>query len=213
MLKSSNISLVEVFRIRISPLARSVVSILKVPTWLLQNRPHPSPPHLKRRTIVNLANTHNFESFVETGTYRGDMLARISKKTSINEIVSIELDKRLAEEAQFRFNKDTKIRILQGDSGAVLSSITNGLPQPALFWLDGHYSGGVTALGETTTPIFMELQAINASKRESDLLLIDDIRLFNGHDGYPTLKELTDFIHELNPKWDCLVMGDFLQIS
>ena len=213
MSRSSNISIANVFRIRFSPLVRSVVSVLKVPSWLLQNRPHPSPPHLKRRTIIALANKHQFESFVETGTYRGDMLARISKKTSISKIMSIELDKRLAEEAQFRFNNDTKITILQGDSGAVLSSITNDLPQPALFWLDGHYSGGVTALGETTTPIFMELQAIDASKRESDLLLIDDIRLFNGHDGYPTLEELTDFIHKLNPKWNCLVLGDFLQIS
>jgi hypothetical protein len=213
MSKSSDISLVETFRIRFSPLARSTVSLLKVPSWLLQNRPHPSPPHLKRRTIVALANKHKFESFVETGTYRGDMLARISKKTSISKILSVELDERLAEEAQFRFHKNTKITIFQGDSGAVLSSITNGLPQPALFWLDGHYSGGVTALGETTTPIFMELQAIEASKRDSDVLLIDDIRLFNGHDGYPTLEELTDFIHELNPKWNCLVLGDFLQIS
>ena len=213
MAKSINISLVDVLRIKISPLARSAVSILKVPSWVLQNRPHPSPPHLKRRRIIALANEHKFESFVETGTYRGDMLARISKKSSISKITSIELDNRLAEEAQFRFHRDTKITILQGDSGSVLSNITNGLPRPALFWLDGHYSGGVTALGETTTPIFAELQAIDSSKRDSDVLLIDDIRLFNGLDGYPTLEELTDFIHKLNPEWNCVVLGDFLQIS
>ena len=87
------------------------------------------------------------------------------------------------------------------------------LPEPALFWLDGHYSGGVTALGTTTTPIFAELQEIELSKRKSDVILIDDIRLFNGHDGYPTLEDLTDFIYKLNPKWTCLVLGDFLQIS
>jgi hypothetical protein len=213
MSNSSSISLVNIFRIKFSPLARSIVSILKIPSWLLRNRPHPFPPHLKRRTIVALANKNMFKSFVETGTYRGDMLARISKKTSVNEILSIELSEHLAAEAKFRFRKDTKIKVLQGDSGEVLLSITKGLPQPALFWLDGHYSGGITAHGKTTTPIFAELQSIATSKRDTDVLLIDDIRLFNGHDGYPTLEELTDFIHVLNPKWNCLIMGDFLKIS
>lgn len=209
----SEISTIDGLRIRFSPLARSIVSILKVPSWILRNRPHPSPPHLKRHTIVTLAKKQKFESFVETGTYRGDMLERISKKTSVNRILSIELDERLATEARFRFQKDSKIEIVQGDSGKVLAHIMPGLPQPALFWLDGHYSGGVTALGTTTTPIFAELQAIDSAKRNADVILIDDIRLFNGDDGYPTLEELTDFIHELNPKWNCIVLGDFLQIS
>jgi hypothetical protein len=213
MTKLSEFSTFDVLRIKISPLARSIVSIMKVPSWTLRNRPHPSPPHLKRRTIVTLANKQKFESFVETGTYRGDMLERISKKTSVNEILSIELDERLAVEAQFRFRNNAKIRILQGDSGEVLANVMPELPEPALFWLDGHYSGGVTALGATTTPIFAELQAIDSGKRNSDVILIDDIRLFNGDDGYPTLEELTDFIHELNPKWNCIVLGDFLQIS
>jgi hypothetical protein len=209
----SQVSAIDILRIRFSPLARSIVSVLKVPSWTLRNRPHPSPPHLKRRTIVTLTNKQKFESFVETGTYRGDMLARISKKTSVNRILSIELDERLAAEAQLRFQKNSRIKILQGDSGKVLVNIMPELPEPALFWLDGHYSGGVTALGATTTPIFAELQAIDSGKRNSDVILIDDIRLFNGDDGYPTLEELTDFIHELNPKWNCIVLGDFLQIS
>jgi len=194
-------------------MARSTLSVVKLPLWLLQNRPHPYPPHFKRRTIVALANNHKFESFVETGTYRGDMLARMSKKTSIKNILSIELDELLAAEAQFRFRRDTKIKILQGDSGKVLPGITIDLPKPALFWLDGHYSGGVTALGEETTPIFAELLAIDASKQDTDVILIDDIRLFNGHDGYPTLEKLADFIHKINPRWNCIIMGDFLKIS
>jgi hypothetical protein len=163
--------------------------------------------------IVAVTNKKRFESFVETGTYRGDMLERISKKTSVKKVLSIELDKKLALEAQFRFRKNPKIEILQGDSGSVLESLMPGLAEPALFWLDGHYSGGVTALGTTTTPIFAELQAIDSSKRNSDVILIDDIRLFNGEDGYPTLEQLIDFIHNLNPKWNCLIVGDFLQVT
>lgn len=141
------------------------------------------------------------------------MLARISKKTSIKNILSIELDEILAAEAQFRFRRDTKIKILHGDSGKVLPSVIIGLAKPALFWLDGHYSDGVTALGETTTPIFAELLAINASKQDADVILIDDIRLFDGHDGYPTLEKLVDFIYKINPRWNCIIIGDFLKIS
>jgi hypothetical protein len=213
MAKLSEISIVDVLRIRLSPIARSIVSIVKVPTWVLQDRPHPSPPHVKRRTIVAHANKQKFESFVETGTYRGDMLQRISRKTSVKEILSIELDGRLAKEAQFRFQNNPKIEILHGDSGSVLESLMSRLPEPTLFWLDGHYSGGVTALGTTTTPIFEELQAIDSSKRSSDVILIDDIRLFNGTDGYPPLEQLIEFIQDLNPKWNCQVVGDFLQVS
>ena len=38
-----------------------------------------------------------------------------------------------------------EISIIQGDSGKILNSITNKLKKPAIFWLDGHYSSGITA--------------------------------------------------------------------
>jgi hypothetical protein len=179
----------------------------------MRDRPHPSPPHLKRRTVLTFSREQKFEAFIETGTYRGDMLAKVLKKTSINKIFSIELDKSLAAEASFRFQKSPRIQISQGDSGEVLAIALSKLPQPALFWLDGHFSGGVTALGDATTPIFAELRAIESFKRKRDLILIDDIRLFNGKDGYPTLEELVDLIGKLNPAWKCHVHGDILQIS
>jgi hypothetical protein len=206
-------SLFDSVRINFSPSVRSMVSILKTPTWVLRGRPHPSPPHLKRRTVLEFAKRQKFEVFIETGTYRGDMLARVSKKSSIKKILSIELDETLAIEAQFRFRTNSRIEILKGDSGEVLRNACVELPQPALFWLDGHFSGGVTALGDTTTPIFAELQAIHSCKRKMDLILVDDIRLFNGTDGYPTLEELIEVIHKLNPEWQCKVQGDILTIS
>ena len=206
-------NLVDSVRINLSPPVRSMVSILKVPTWILRGRPHPAPPHLKRRTVLVFTKQRKFEAFIETGTYRGDMLARVAKKSSIRQILSIELDEALALEAQFRFRTNSRIEILIGNSGEVLRSACVELPQPALFWLDGHFSGGVTALGDTTTPIFAELQAIHSCKRKKDLILVDDIRLFDGTDGYPTLEELIEVIHKLNPDWQCKVQGDILTIS
>jgi hypothetical protein len=213
MIKEFKMNLTDSIRIRLSPLARSVVSNLRVPSWILHGRPHPSPPHLKRRAVLEFVQHQEFKVFIETGTYRGDMLARVSKKTSISKIVSVELDPTLAIEAQFRFRKNSRIKILIGDSGEVLRSACIELPSPALFWLDGHFSGGVTALGDATTPIFAELQAIHSCGRKADLILVDDIRLFNGTDGYPTLEELMEVIHKLNPNWQCQIQGDILKIS
>ena len=213
MSSTPKINLADSVRINFSPLARSIVSILKVPTWVLRGRPHPSPPHLKRRTVLEFAHEQKFQAFIETGTYRGDMLARVLRKTLIDEIFSVELDNDLATEAQFRFRNKASIKISIGDSGEFLWKNCRTLPEPALFWLDGHFSGGVTALGDTTTPIFAELQAIDSCKRKTDVILVDDIRLFNGKDGYPMLEELIDVIHRLNPDWHCLVQGDILKIS
>ena len=36
----------------------------------------------------------------------------------------------------------------------------NTTKTPAIFWLDGHYSAGITAMGEQATPIFKELTHI-----------------------------------------------------
>jgi hypothetical protein len=47
----------------------------------------------------------------------------------------------------------------------VLPLIIKDLNEPAIFWLDGHYSSGITAKGDKICPIFEELDSIfNNSK-------------------------------------------------
>ena len=46
-----------------------------------------------------------------------------------------------------------RAEILQGDSTDVLPEVVEKMDEPTLFWLDGHYSGGITASGEQETPI------------------------------------------------------------
>ena len=52
------------------------------------------------------------------------------------------------------------VELLHGDSGTELGNVMNKINQPALFWLDGHYSAGVTAKGDKDTPIYEELVCI-----------------------------------------------------
>jgi hypothetical protein len=60
-----------------------------------------------------------------------------------------------------------------------MPEIVGQLHCPSLFWLDGHYSGGVTARGGLGAPVVRELVASFASKRRR-ILLFDDARLFDG---------------------------------
>jgi hypothetical protein len=59
-----------------------------------------------------------------------------------------------------------------------------------LFWLDGHYSAGITARGDIATPISLELEAILSHPVKSHVILIDDARDFTGKDSYPFLDNL-----------------------
>jgi hypothetical protein len=58
------------------------------------------------------------------------------------------------------------------------------------FWLDGHYSAGVTFQGDSDTPITQELATIATClpgfRRVS--VLVDDLRCFD-----PTLPDLADY--------------------
>jgi hypothetical protein len=65
----------------------------------------------------------------------------------------------------------------------VLASIQ----QPALFWLDAHYSGGVTALGDTVSPISSELDVVLGHAVKGHVVLVDDAREFHNSagSGYP----------------------------
>lgn len=208
-----NLPVVKLLVIRISPLIRTIVSVIRTPLWALKGRAYPIPPHLKRRFVINQMKNKNFGAFIETGTYRGDMLARVIRKTNVPVIRSIELDHVLATEARQRFKGQSRIEILEGDSGILLKEIVKQLPYPRLYWLDGHYSGGVTACGDVVTPIYEELASISKYHKESDVVLIDDIRLFNGHDGYPDLNDLLKHLIKLNPNWAYRRVDDTLIIE
>jgi hypothetical protein len=67
------------------------------------------------------------------------------------------------------------------------------LQSEALFWLDGHYSGGLTAKGEKECPVYEELNSIFASPFQH-FIFMDNARLFVGNNDYPTIAEMKDFV-------------------
>ena len=178
--------------------------------WEKQGRPSPPPHIVKEELIKDYAKTFNTQVLIETGTYLGDMVHAMKK--SFSKIISFELDHNLATQAQKRFATDNHIQIIKGDSGKLLGNHIASINEPCLFWLDGHYSGGITAKGTLETPIKNELSAILSHPVDGHVILIDDARCFNGANDYPTLEELQEFVAARKPEHKFTVEHDVIRI-
>ncbi len=177
--------------------------------WLKQKIESPLSHFAKQVLIKRAAEKFGIRVLVETGTYLGDMV--YAMQDEFNEIVSIELSPHFYKKAVDRFAGVANVKILQGDSGAVLKQIVPGLKRPVLFWLDGHYSGGHTAKGEKECPIFEELQSILFSPY-AHVVLVDDARLFVGENDYPTATELEAFVQKFKPQSQVVLDRDIFII-
>lgn len=176
--------------------------------WIESGCSTPPPSSVKRRIVRHYLDSLRINTLVETGTYFGDTVAFFRSRCS--RIISIELSEALAKRAQARFRGSNHIEILQGDSCALLGGVMAKLDQPALFWLDGHYSGGVTAKGALSTPIRAELETI-LKHPQRHAILIDDARLFVGNDDYPTIDELRDLVKSRAPHLSFSVENDIVR--
>ena len=178
--------------------------------WEKQGRPSPPPHIIKEELIRDYAKSFNTPILIETGAYLGDMVHAMKK--SFSRIVSFELDQTLATQARERFANDNHIEIVQGDSGKLLGEVLAKINEPCLVWLDGHYSGGITAKGPLETPIKNELTAILSHPVDGHVILIDDARCFTGENDYPTINELQNFVAERKPNHKFSLEHDVIRI-
>ncbi len=177
--------------------------------WQKSGCPVP-PPHLvKQLAIGEYQQKYGYEILVETGTYLGQMVE--AQKTRFKKIFSIELGADLFEKARKKFKDDSHIILVQGDSGKMLPKILGDIHEPAIFWLDGHYSEGITAKGDKECPIFEEVDAILNDQLFNHILLIDDARCFNGKGDYPTIEKLTEYIRGKNEKYHVEIKNDIIR--
>jgi len=183
---------------------------ITVRNWNRKGNPIPAPDVVKQRTVKEYAKIFSVETFIETGTYLGDMVNAVMD--TFNKIYSIELDKTLYEQAKKKFSKHHNISILHGDSSKVLPVILADIRESCLFWLDGHYSGGITAKGDFNTPIMQELNCILDHTIRGHVILIDDAREFNGYNDYPTIEELKKRIFKKYPDWKFDIKDDIIRI-
>ena len=132
--------------------------------------------------------------FIETGTNEAKTLLRLHKNFSY--CYSIEPSVKY-------FNLSTKnlssiknkVELFNDTSENALAKIINKVKgENVTFFLDGHYSGKDTFLGDKGTPIVFELELIarHIKSFKNLVVIIDDFRCFELED-YPSKKILIDF--------------------
>jgi hypothetical protein len=169
------------------------------------------PGEIKRTFVRNAAGVLQYPIFVETGTYTGEM-ARFASG-HFRQVHSIELDASLADAARKYCSDRANVTIHQGDSGALLGEILPTVREPAIMWLDAHYSGGKTARGECDTPVLQELQAISNYPLRPVAVFIDDARVFGMDDAYPSLESVIALLRGIDPAFLIGVSSDVLWAS
>lgn len=177
--------------------------------WQKQGCSLPAPHVVKQSVIKEYQHKFGYSILIETGTFMGEMVE--AQKKNFKKIISIELGIDLFKQAQKRFISDSNILIVNGDSGKVLPKILNNIHEPAIFWLDGHYSEGITAKGNKECPIFEELDAILNGKELNHIILVDDARCFVGKGDYPTIDELNNYIKGKNKNYHLEVKYDIIR--
>jgi len=171
--------------------------------WRNRRYAAPSPIFVKRQVL--LRNSLVSATWVETGTFLGETTEFLSKYS--NHVVSIEPEPSLFKRASNKFSSYSNIRILYGTSEEWFPKILPELNGPVNFWLDGHYSDGITFKGDHQTPILFELQQISKNLfRFTDLrIFIDDLRCFGSksteYQDYPSIDFLVDWARQNQLTW------------
>lgn len=138
----------------------------------------PPPDVLKRLHLLSLFQRRGHRTLVESGTYLGDTVAFFLPHAE--RIVSIELQPDFYADAVVRFAATPAVTILHGDATEHVPRILEELPEPALVWLDGHYSGGATALGAEAEPAVTILRTLGERGAPAGTtLVVDDLRTFD----------------------------------
>ena len=143
------------------------------------NRAYAAPsPHFIKQTVL-LRNAFPNSTWVETGTYLGQTTKELSRHGSF--VYSIEPEPILYSNAASYFKSYPNVEILKGLSEEVFPSLLPKLSGDINFWLDGHYSSGITHKGPQDTPILDELAEIskNLNHFGKVCVMIDDVRSFN----------------------------------
>ncbi len=177
--------------------------------WVNSGRQSPPPHVLKQEVIREFQKEYSIKILVETGTYRGEMV--YAQRNYFEKLISIELSEELYDIARKRLKDIKNINLIRGDSAQILVDLIKEIDQPAIFWLDGHYSGFETAKGDLETPVSRELEIILGSHL-NHILLIDDARMFNGENDYPEIRQLKDIVNSKKKNYQIAVEDDIIRI-
>lgn len=189
-------------------LAGHLLDIYRLAAFNFKN-PH---SYTKFRQIKSLKQRTKSSVFIETGTYLGVTTHRCS--SIFNHIYTIELDQNLATQATNYLSSKKNVEVIQGDALEVLPNLLNREEvNHALVFLDGHFSGGVTACGTEPEPAIEELKILAKHKSKIKCIVIDDFRSFGNDSGFPKKSNLFKAIEDFFAEFEITVHLDQIIIT
>jgi len=140
---------------------------------------------------------NKYDTFVETGTYRGFTIDYLKNKKAYKEFHTIEITDKWYNFCREKYKNDDNIHTYHGDSSYVLPKILEKINKPCIIFLDAHYSGGTTGKSNKNedTPIIDELEYLK-NRPYDDIIILDDIGFVGQVGG-----EEPDKIPEDNVVW------------
>jgi hypothetical protein len=169
--------------------------------------------HAKRRHLLRLFQARKHEVLVESGTYLGGTVAFMLPHA--RKIVSVEIEPSLYDAARRRFAGERKVELHLGDAATLIPELVAGLGEPALIWLDGHFTGGINTIrGKAVEPAPGILESLGRLELpRGTTVVVDDLRLFGRGDGFPQLDDLASAGRDAFPEATIAVGIDSLVIE
>eukprot|EP00741_Cyanophora_paradoxa_P011401 tig00020556_g11012.t1 len=180
-----------------------------------------TPGKQKLQVLRDYAKKHGLKTFLEVGTYQGETLFGMMQ--SMDDLHSIELSPYYYQSAATLFANVRKVRLYQGDSASILPSVLAQLRQPALFWLDAHYTTAEKAVrGAGEAPVILDLLSIfEWPYAQQSVVVIDDAHLFVGYDAcstaagsqcFPSVRDIAELVCAHYPELSLQVENDAIRI-
>lgn len=143
--------------------------------------------------LSNYVFLYDINYVVETGTFLGDGVD-YALNFKVDKVFSFEINEELFNRSKDRFKDNTKVELLCEDSSTGLEKLLERkefADKNCLFFLDAHFPGADAGFSEYNSeknndinlPLKKELIAISKRTANNDVIIIDDLRLFESCDG------------------------------
>lgn len=162
-----------------------LIDLYRIATLSFRN-PHNMTKYLQIRAVMRRTAS---KIMIEAGTYRGITAARCA--SLFEHVYTIELDSMLFHRAAHALSHRPNVTVIHGD---VLQELPKLMERDdvraSLVYLDGHFSGGITASGLRPEPAADALALLSKHRDKVCAIIIDDFRSFGVECGTPKKSEI-----------------------
>ena len=150
----------------------------------------------KFRTLRSVQQRTGATQLIETGTYLGVTTRRCAPHFA--KVFTIELDHELATQAREQLRPLANVTLIEGDADREMRTLfEDAAVRDVLVFLDGHYSGAGTAVGDAPEPAVDVLEFLAQHESRLRAVVVDDFREFGTAPGWPKKWQLVRAAEEL----------------